>query len=40
MSRPDLDIEYKGARVRADMDPIEWVILFFIILVVLWYVMQ
>lgn len=39
MSR-DLEIEYKDIHVKADMDPIEWLILLLIISVIVWYVVQ
>jgi len=37
---PDIEIDYKDIHVKADMDPIEWLILFFIIAVVVYYITQ
>ena len=33
----DIDISGPKGRVKIDLDPIEWLILFFIILAVLWF---
>lgn len=37
---PDIDIRHGQTRIKADLDPIEWVIIAIIIIVIVWYLLQ
>lgn len=36
MKNDDLEIEYQGARVKIGLDPVEWVIIGAVVIIVAW----